>query len=168
MADLFERDFQSVRILDAGAGAGVLFTSLIEILLSRKQPPKSIKVVAYENDEQILPYLWDSINYCEVVCTKADINFTSEIRTEDFIKSALSLAREKLFTDQKESFTHVILNPPYKKINKESETNVPGFYAAGDVTDREFKQAITGVSEGVSAAYSAYQHITKQDTCEYM
>jgi thioredoxin reductase (NADPH) len=41
------------------------------------------------------------------------------------------------------------------KINRNSETNVPGFFAAGDVTDSRFKQAITGVAEAVSAAYSA-------------
>lgn len=47
------------------------------------------------------------------------------------------------------------------KINLMSETNVPGFYAAGDVTDTEWKQAIVGVAEGVKAAYMAFEHITK-------
>jgi len=46
-------------------------------------------------------------------------------------------------------------------INRKSETNIPGVYAAGDVADTEFKQAITGVAEGVAAAYHAYQYITK-------
>lgn len=42
------------------------------------------------------------------------------------------------------------------KINRNSETSVPGFFAAGDVTDTRFKQAIVGVGEAVSAAYSAH------------
>jgi thioredoxin reductase (NADPH) len=42
------------------------------------------------------------------------------------------------------------------KISRNSETNVPGFFAAGDVTDTRFKQAIVGVGEAVSAAYSAH------------
>jgi thioredoxin reductase (NADPH) len=42
-----------------------------------------------------------------------------------------------------------------------SETNVPGVYAAGDVANKPFKQAITGVAEGCTAAYSAYEFITK-------
>ena len=46
-------------------------------------------------------------------------------------------------------------------INRNSETNVQGLFAAGDVTDTEFKQAITGVAEAVTAAYSAYKYITK-------
>ncbi len=46
--------------------------------------------------------------------------------------------------------------------HKTSETNLPGIFAAGDVADKPFKQAITGVAEGCTAAYSAYEHITKQ------
>ncbi|HDQ60046.1 MAG TPA: hypothetical protein ENN30_02525, partial [Candidatus Woesearchaeota archaeon] len=45
-------------------------------------------------------------------------------------------------------------------INRDSETNVSGIYAAGDVTDTKFKQAITGVAEGVTAAYNIYNYIT--------
>jgi len=46
--------------------------------------------------------------------------------------------------------------------HKTSETNVQGVYAAGDVGDKPFKQAITGVSEGCTAAWSAYEYISKQ------
>lgn len=45
--------------------------------------------------------------------------------------------------------------------HKTSETNVPGVYAAGDVADKPFKQAITGVAEGCTAAYSAFEYISK-------
>ncbi len=44
-------------------------------------------------------------------------------------------------------------------IDRKSRTNIPGVFTAGDVSDTEFKQAITGVGEGVHAAYSAYQHL---------
>jgi len=43
-----------------------------------------------------------------------------------------------------------------------SETNIPGVYAAGDVTDKPFKQLITGVADGCTAAYSAYEYIHKK------
>lgn len=48
-------------------------------------------------------------------------------------------------------------------IDRESKTNVPGIFAAGDVVDAKFKQAITGVGEAVNATYSAYQHIMNQE-----
>ncbi len=46
-------------------------------------------------------------------------------------------------------------------INRKSETNLPGVYAAGDVADTVFKQAITGAAEAVTAAYFAFDYIGK-------
>lgn len=43
-----------------------------------------------------------------------------------------------------------------------SETNVKGIFSAGDVTDKPFKQLITGVADGCTAAYSAYEYINKE------
>jgi thioredoxin reductase (NADPH) len=51
-------------------------------------------------------------------------------------------------------------------INRKSETNITGIFAAGDVADAPFKQAITGVSEGVIAAYSAFDYV-KEMNIEY-
>ncbi len=45
-------------------------------------------------------------------------------------------------------------------INRNSETNVAGIFAAGDVVDTRFKQAIVGVGEAVSAVYSAFMYIS--------
>lgn len=45
-------------------------------------------------------------------------------------------------------------------INHEnSATNVAGVFAAGDVTNKGFRQLITGVADGCTAAYYAYEHI---------
>ncbi|MFQ6135996.1 MAG: NAD(P)/FAD-dependent oxidoreductase [Candidatus Hydrothermarchaeales archaeon] len=48
-------------------------------------------------------------------------------------------------------------------IDRDSKTNLDGVYAAGDIADRRFKQAITGVAEGVVAAYSAYQYVNEKE-----
>ena len=48
-------------------------------------------------------------------------------------------------------------------INRDSKTNVKGVFAAGDVVDSDFKQAITGVAEGVVAAHSAFTYINEND-----
>ncbi len=55
------------------------------------------------------------------------------------------------------------------KIDRSSRTNLEGVYAAGDVVDTEFKQAITGVGEGVHAAYEAYKYVNEREfivTCQ--
>jgi len=44
-------------------------------------------------------------------------------------------------------------------IDVESRTNISGVFAAGDVANRHFKQAITGAAEGVVASFSAYEYI---------
>ncbi len=48
-------------------------------------------------------------------------------------------------------------------INRKSETNISGIFAAGDVADAPFKQAITGVAEGVIAAFSAFDYVKEMD-----
>ncbi len=48
-------------------------------------------------------------------------------------------------------------------IDRNSRTNVEGVFAAGDVVDSAFKQAITGVAEGVHAAYEAYRYVNENE-----
>jgi len=43
--------------------------------------------------------------------------------------------------------------------DKNSQTNIKGIFAAGDVTNNKIKQAITAVGEAVKAAYSAYEYL---------
>lgn len=40
-----------------------------------------------------------------------------------------------------------------------SETNIEGVFAAGDVTDKQFKQLITGVADACTSAHTAYEYI---------
>lgn len=49
------------------------------------------------------------------------------------------------------------------KIDRFARTNVPGVFAAGDVTDADWKQAITGVAEGAHAANQAFEFLNSQN-----
>lgn len=120
MASLFQHAGSDVRILDPGAGAGVLSASFIEVLVSREEHPHSITVVAYENDKNVLSYLKDTMDRCQKMCREAGISFRGEIHPEDFVASAIAQSDEGLFTTNGERFTHAILNPPYKKISSET------------------------------------------------
>ncbi|MBI3334664.1 FAD-dependent oxidoreductase [Candidatus Pacearchaeota archaeon] len=103
-----------------------------------------------------------------------------EIKGRDFVESVI-LDRD--YNGSKEfklqgvfvAIGHVALTDLAKKLgvdldkkgeiiidHKTSETNIPGVYAAGDCADKPFKQVITGVAEGCTAAYSAYEFITKE------
>jgi thioredoxin reductase (NADPH) len=48
-------------------------------------------------------------------------------------------------------------------VDRVSRTNIEGVFAAGDVVDSPFKQAITGVAEGVHAAYQAYKYVNEKE-----
>jgi hypothetical protein len=85
MASMFTPNRRDhIRILDAGAGAGVLFSVLVETLVSEGRRPLSIKVVAYENDQSILPELAQTMARCDAACGQAGVAFHGEIRAEDF------------------------------------------------------------------------------------
>jgi len=135
MASLFERQREHVRILDAGAGSGALFAACVEAMVSGKHRPLSIHVVAYENDQKILPYLKETMEWCKSTCHKAGIPFQGEIRVEDFIAAAIAQTEEGLFAVHRERFTHVILNPPYKKIRGESATRQLLYEAGFEVSN---------------------------------
>jgi len=51
-------------------------------------------------------------------------------------------------------------------VDRSGYTNVDGVFAAGDVVNTEFKQAITGVAEGVTAAYNAYHFLEGKEKIE--
>ncbi len=50
----------------------------------------------------------------------------------------------------------------YIKVDEDMNTNIPGIYAAGDVTDTKLKQVVVAASQGAIAAKSAYDWLGKQ------
>ena len=117
MASLFNKGEGDVRILDPGAGTGVLFAACVEALVSRELRLHSLQVIAYENDERLLPYLKETMGRVEAICKAAGIPFQGKIRAEDFVSGAIAHTEKNLVTSAGKPFTHAILNPPYKKIN---------------------------------------------------
>lgn len=122
MASLFERNVSTVRILDPGAGSGALFAALVERLISKSDRPKFIEVVAYEVDQNILPHLETTVDLCQQLCAERGVAFQGAVRREDFVSAAAAQLSSHLFGATGDAFTHVILNPPYKKINGQTQT----------------------------------------------
>ena len=48
------------------------------------------------------------------------------------------------------------------RVNANCETNIPGLYAAGDVTDVPFKQIVIAAGQGCCAVLSAVQYLNKR------
>src|SRR5437868_573104 len=122
MASMFETRPLSIRLLDAGAGVGSLTSALITGAVSWEQPPEEISVTAYEADSRLIEYLESSLEACRVECSHNDIRFNSEVLNEDFIEAGTDILAGKLASSRQRSFNQIILNPPYRKINTDSET----------------------------------------------
>ncbi len=112
------------------------------------------------------------INNANVIEIKGERNVKSVILDRDY-NGSRELALDGVFI----AIGHVVLSDLAKEIgvdlnekgeikinHKTSETNIAGVFAAGDVSDKPFKQAITGVAEGCTAAYSAFEYISKQNS----
>ena len=111
MAGLFPSTCGKCRLLDAGAGVGSLSSAFLERCAKKELNFDDIHVTAFELDKSIHKDLLSSLN---IYTSKLPFSF--EIIRGDFIEEAVN--RIQFGTD---SFTHAILNPPYKKINSNSQ-----------------------------------------------
>lgn len=111
-----------VRILDAGAGVGTLFATVVAELCTRPQRPQLIQVTAYELDETLIPSLRDTLDRCRITCERVGIAFNGEVRQTDFIRGAVDALGGDLFMPSSaERYDCALLNPPYRKIQTQSE-----------------------------------------------
>ncbi|MEI8206054.1 MAG: BsuBI/PstI family type II restriction endonuclease [Kiritimatiellales bacterium] len=122
MAGIFDdTSSENVRILDPGAGIGTLTAALITRLLEQEYRPKAIEVTAFEIDPVVRGYLEVTLNICRSYCRESGVAFSAEIIPEDFILYTRHQFENTLFDATPKLYTHTILNPPYKKINSDSE-----------------------------------------------
>lgn len=123
-ADLFEDFSDSIHLLEPGAGVGALIAAATVRVLGLKRRPKTLRVTAYEIESHFQPFLQEALNLCGDLCRSRNVGFEAEIRKTDFVHSACALLEPSLFAGSKESFTHAILNPPYRKINHDSTWDI--------------------------------------------
>ena len=115
MVSIFEFNIDNVKILDPGAGAGILFTAVVNEILRLKIHIKSISVLAFEADFSLKGVLQLAMEACGKACKSAGIEFSGQLRMEDFIESTVK--ERGLYDHTDYCFTHIIMNPPYKKLN---------------------------------------------------
>lgn len=120
LASMFDISHSSIRLLDAGAGTGSLTAAFVYRICQLDKKPQHLSISAYEIDSVLINYLSDTIKMCESECNKAGIHFTAEILQEDFIKAGVNKLELGL-TSHEQKFDFAILNPPYRKIQSQSE-----------------------------------------------
>ena len=114
MASMMDYSQREIRILDPGAGIGSLFAACIEEACMMERPPSRIAVTAYEIDSLLHDNLNGSLEGIRQICEERGVEFSSKPIGSDFIM-------EYLRGKEPGDFTHVIMNPPYRKIRASSQ-----------------------------------------------
>jgi adenine-specific DNA-methyltransferase len=125
-------DSGTVRVLDPGAGSGVLSAALVARVLAER-PRLKVHLLAVERDPAVLPHLRATLEACEAV---GKDRIEAEVMPADFILDSTGLNAS---LGQGEGFDLVIQNPPYGKLGVSSPyrqamrgagIDAPNLYAA--------------------------------------
>jgi adenine-specific DNA-methyltransferase len=120
-----------VRLLDPGAGSGMLSAALVARILVER-PDLSVHLVAVECDHLVVPYLRKTLEACSLA-GGGRVSF--DIIEDDFIMAATGLDADERLVDH----DLVVQNPPYAKLASSSAHRVavrkagvdaPNLYAA--------------------------------------
>lgn len=107
----------TVRLLDPAAGAGVLAAAACEAIATAKSPPKSIDLVLYEINHELVPVLDACVAHLHAWLARRKITLRSRLHVCDFVLDNAGALGAGLFAPG-ESFDAVICNPPYFKLQK--------------------------------------------------
>lgn len=116
MAGLFGPVPRAVRLLDAGAGAGMLTAAFVEWACRQETPPFSIDVTAFEVDSILAERLSITMRACAAECERCHVLFSWRVLEEDF----LAYSARKLMDGipKNAAYNYAILNPPYVKMGQ--------------------------------------------------
>jgi thioredoxin reductase (NADPH) len=134
---------------------------------------KKVYVIYRRSKMRCEPYFLERIESAPNIELVYDSNVT-EITGDDFVKkvkldTGREIALDGVFieigadpvNDLAKQLSAELDRGGYVKVDDLSQTNIPGLYAAGDVTPVPLKQAIIGCAQGAMAAFSAFQHIQR-------
>ena len=121
MGDMFTIDKTEIKLLDAGAGVGNLSVAFCQRLLDSREK-YSIKIDAYENDQELVPILDNNLKLCIQELNDNGHQARYNILAHDFV------SKNQAFLDYNKAkhrsidigYDFIISNPPYYKLNGES------------------------------------------------
>jgi len=132
MVSLFQKWPKNVRLLDPGAGVGSLSEAFARQFKKKSVRFSRLDMTAYEIEPLLATYLRERM--ANLGCNEEGSLITSKVLEQDFIPEGSFAASFGIIR-----FTHIILNPPYKKISADSAerkslqamgVEVPNLYVA--------------------------------------
>jgi adenine-specific DNA-methyltransferase len=119
MASLFNIPSQSlIRILDPGAGSGILSAALIERIEQQVAPNQKVELTCFETNQDIYPLLQANL---ELIRGASQLSLNIRIIDENYILSQSNdYSMNLLASSYSMKYDMVIANPPYFKLSKEA------------------------------------------------
>jgi adenine-specific DNA-methyltransferase len=110
-----------IRILDPGAGSGVLASAAVKALIRHcHQKTTQFHVDLFEIDPNLIPKLKMSLDHLAAWCLGHGKKLTFEVKSEDFVlRCSSAIERQPSLFHNNEEYDVVISNPPYFKISKD-------------------------------------------------
>jgi adenine-specific DNA-methyltransferase len=118
MTSLFKRIEGNISLLDPGCGSGSLTAAFVDESLRRRKI-SSINIHAFDIDSAIQPFIGETLSLCIEKSEKHGVSINVNFILDDFIFNKTKNAG--LFESQKSGYSHIIMNPPYKKIATNSD-----------------------------------------------
>lgn len=116
----------NLRVLDPGCGTGVLSCALLEFIAKKNEPMKSVELIVYETDSNIIELTTKALDYLQTWLFSKSMLLNFEIHNSDFILDNANLVSDKVV----KAFDIIISNPPYFKLSK----NDPRVIATKDMS----------------------------------
>ncbi len=125
MASIFTSIKGDVRLLDPGCGSGSLYSAFVDEALNRDQFD-SLSMTTYDLEGKLEKFIEETMSFCRTLVEKSGRKFTSLHHVGDFILSVSEFYDKATINNDQNlgKFSHVIMNPPYKKISGSSNHRV--------------------------------------------
>lgn len=143
MAEMFKCRNRRIRLLDAGAGMGMLTTAFVRRQLMKDKPPAQLEVTAYELDSALIKGIEKTFETCRMACESKGVVFSYTIHNRDFIADGAEMLRDDFFSASQQLFDAAIVNPPYGKLSTTSHAY----------------QCLRGVNAQTTNLYTAFLNI---------
>ena len=121
LVDQFSDITGEISVLDPGAGIGMLTAGLVDRIINEHGTVSSCKLTAFEVERSFIPDLEETLDDCKNILESQGITTHVEIINKNFLTYSTDYLNLPLFSENNvNKYTHIITNPPYRKIRNNS------------------------------------------------